>query len=234
MPSQSIESRIIKCEPVKWRELTWLQTSGLKDLTKQAYQKLYHSLVNNQFIDPFRIWENKTKQYILDGHHRQVVMEAIEKDGIRIPDVLPGVFIDCKDIKEAKKLVLVYSAVYAQVTDEGLYEYISTEELDFDALKLELDLPRLDLDYFEKGWIDFTSTDREKQGVNSTWDQVKNTDNQRIIIGEIESSISISMSNRIVELLNYEYQFNNKPINITLEKILLYGIEKYETKNSHP
>jgi 3'-phosphoadenosine 5'-phosphosulfate sulfotransferase (PAPS reductase)/FAD synthetase len=149
----AITNRVLKTEPVRWRELTWLQNANLKDMSKPAYEKLRKSIVTNGFIAPFHIWQSKNETYILDGHHRQKVMAEMEKDGFAVPDMLPANFVDCKSMREAKKLVLVYSAIYAQVTDEGLYEYLNIEGLNFDDIKLEVEFPKIDLDKFERGWI---------------------------------------------------------------------------------
>jgi hypothetical protein len=134
-----ITSKIIKTENIKWKNLEWLQ-GNLKDIPKTAFQKLKQSIVKNQFIQPFNVWENG-KLWCLDGHHRLKALQELEKEGHTIPDTLPANFIKCKDKKEAAKLVLVYSSIYARTTDEGLYEFINVEGLDYDELKKEIDLP---------------------------------------------------------------------------------------------
>ncbi len=147
-----IKSRILKMEMVKWRDLKWIQGT-LKEMKKDSYIKLKKSLLSNNFAMPFHVWDDGKTQWICDGHHRQRVMVEMEKDGITIPDILPAVFIDCKDKKEAQKLVLVYSSIYAHITDEGLYEFIMTSELNFDELKEEIDLPEIDFKQFEESYF---------------------------------------------------------------------------------
>jgi hypothetical protein len=75
-------------------------------------------------------------------------MEELEQEGHKIPDLLPANFVSCKDLKEAKKLVLIYSSIYARVNEGGLYDYLQAEGLDFDSLNLEIDLPEIDLEKF--------------------------------------------------------------------------------------
>ena len=158
-----ITNRIVKTEPIEWRGLTWLQNSSLKEMTKDSFERLKTSLKKNMFIMPFNCWQNGKKTYILDGHHRQKALEALEKEGASIPDFLPANFIDCKDRKEAVKLVLVYSSIYANVTSDGLYEFLSIEDLDFGELKDELDLPEIDLKSFEQGYFGEEPADAEPQ-----------------------------------------------------------------------
>ena len=143
-----IKNRVIKMDMVKWRELKWLQTE-LKDLSEINSEKLKRSLVDNDFSMPFHVWQDKKTIWILDGHHRQKVMAELEKqDGIKIPDVLPAVFINCKGKKEAAKLVLVYTSIYADVTAEGLVEFLKSNDLDWEELKEEIDIPGINLDYY--------------------------------------------------------------------------------------
>ena len=149
-----IRSRIIKQQGVRWRELAWLQ-GDLKKTKKSSFQKLKESLRVNSFVMAFHVWEDKKndKIWILDGHHRQRAMVELEKEGAKIPEELPAEFIDIKNIKEARKMVLVYSAIYATATPETLYEYIVKNELDFNALKNEVDMPDINMKTFEAGWM---------------------------------------------------------------------------------
>ena len=147
-----IKSRIIKTEDVNWRDLEWLQ-DNLKEMKKADFEKLKQSLKVNSFIMPFHVWQQNGTTWILDGHHRKKAMEELAKEGIDIPKKLPATFIRVKNEKEAKKLVLIYSSIYARATDEGLYEYINANDLNFDDLKLEIDLPDFDLDRFETGYM---------------------------------------------------------------------------------
>src|SRR3990167_6169592 len=136
-----VKSRILKTENVRWKDLKVIQPSGFKDLSKDAYAKLRQSIIANNFIDPFKVWQK------------------------------------CEDRKEAAKLVLVYSSIYARTTEEGLYQFLNDEKLDFDGLKLEIDLPNIDLDDFEIGWMKDVDDDKldevpevSKEAVSKTGD----------------------------------------------------------------
>jgi hypothetical protein len=148
-----LTNRLLKTDLIVWRDARWIQTA-LKDLTTAAFTKLKSSLLTNGFAMPFTVWEDEEGiLWILDGHHRQKVMMALEVEGHTIPDHLPANFIACRDKQEAAKLVLIYSSVYATVTNEGLYEFLHEHNLDVDQLLKEAALPDLDLDVFAAGWM---------------------------------------------------------------------------------
>jgi hypothetical protein len=138
-----IKNRILKTEEVEWKKLKNIQAPNFKELTKEAYEKLKQSIVKNDYVMPLAVWQDGKDIYLIDGVHRLRVMTELEKEGVELPKKLPANFLDCKNRKEAAKLVLVYSSIYASVTNEGLYEFINLEGLNFDDLKLEIDIPEL-------------------------------------------------------------------------------------------
>lgn len=108
----------------------------------------------------FTVWQSKDTVYIIDGHHRYKVLDLLEKEGVNVPKKLPCTFIECKDKKEASKLVLTYSSIYAKVQEEGLYEFLNINEFDFESIKNEIDIPEIDFEKFELGY--FKEQDEEK------------------------------------------------------------------------
>lgn len=161
---REIKDRIIKTEPIEYRKAIWLQNSNLKEMSEEKYSKLKASLTGRHFIDPFKVWENNGDIYILDGCHRQRVMNDLEKEGVKIPVKLTANFIKVKNRKEAVELVLVYSSIYASVTSDGLYEFMNTEGLNLEELKIDIDLPKIDFEKFETEFYDkpAKSSDQEK------------------------------------------------------------------------
>ena len=150
--TKPLENRIIKTELVEWRKFKFFQPDGFKDLSNTAFEKLKASIFANDFIETFIVWENK-ELYCLDGYHRCKVLEQLSAAGIRVPERLPGTFIRCKSKKDAARLVLIYSSIYARVTDEGLYEFLESNRIQFDDIKLEIDIPSINLAEFEKGYV---------------------------------------------------------------------------------
>ena len=192
---KNFDSKITKQEPVKWRELKWLQSSKLKEPGSKGLDKLKNSLKENGFVQPFNVWQDaKGVVWILDGHHREKALKQLEAEGYEIPEMLPANFIDCADRKAAAKMVLVYSSIYAKITNDGLGEFLDDFELDLGDLANEIDLPNVDLglsldeslisDSFElpdgdkppfQG-MSFTLADDQATLIKNALDRVKKTD----------------------------------------------------------
>ncbi len=134
-----ITSKITKQELIAWRELKWLQSSKLKDLGDRGIEKLKNSLKENNFVQPFNVWEDaKGTIWILDGHHREKALKELEAEGYTIPEMLPANFVECANKKDAAKLVLVYSSIYAKVTNEGFQQFLDDFDLDISNLKPQI------------------------------------------------------------------------------------------------
>lgn len=153
--TKSISLVYIKTEYHTLEELQEFQGS-LKELSKDNAEKLWRQMVETGFSDPFKVWEDPDgKLNLLDGHQRRRILLAKKSDGtgIVIPDKFPCDYIQCRDKREAKIRVLQFISQYGKVTDEGLYEFMVENELDPDLLKLDFDLPNLDVDYFLDGYF---------------------------------------------------------------------------------
>src|SRR3990167_11420587 len=88
-----VKSRILKTENVRWKDLKVIQPSGFKDLSKDAYVKLRQSILANNFIDPFKVWQNCEDLYVVDGVHRVKVLNELEKEGHIVSQEFPANFI---------------------------------------------------------------------------------------------------------------------------------------------
>lgn len=158
-----ITSKIKKLEYVNWKELIIFQSDSFKEWTKEDKERLKESLLKNNFVQPFFLWESD-KTYLLDGKHRLDVLHELVADGINVPELLPGIFVECADKKEAAQLVLVYSSIYAKITHTGFAELIKEYDLDFELLKAELSLPEFDMSAFEVMNINPTEETFTKEG----------------------------------------------------------------------
>lgn len=145
---KEIKSKVIKIESVKWQELKQLQTDNFKELTKENYEKLKASLINNNFIMAFTIWEDKAgAKYIIDGVHRFKTLQLLKKEKYKVPEKLPAIFIDCKDKKEAVKYIYIYSSKYADITETGFSDMINKYKFDIQDLTNEIRFTEIDLSY---------------------------------------------------------------------------------------
>ena len=147
----NVKSRVIKTELINWRDLQFIQDETFKELPADAKHRLKASLIANNFTQPFYVWEDESGVlWCLDGKHRTMLLEELILEGKEVPYQLPATFIDCENRKEAAKLVLIYSSMYAKITQEGLNSFIEFNDLDFSELKIEMDLPELSLERFEQ------------------------------------------------------------------------------------
>lgn len=149
MNDQIIASRVLKTEPINWRNLQFIQQEDFKEWINNGDAKLLESIMKYQFVDPFKVWEHKGVLYCLDGRHRYLDLERVAESGATVPDMLPGTFIDCQNMKEAAELVLVYSSAYAKITQTGLLEFVHKFDLNLPDLKDILNIPEFDNIAFE-------------------------------------------------------------------------------------
>lgn len=158
MSQSVIESRIIKTEPVNWRELQFIQQEDFKEWLPNGDKKLIESLLKYQFADPFKVWHHNGINYCLDGRHRFLDLKMVSESGHKVPEMLPATFINCKEMKEAAELVLVYSSAYAKITQQGLLDFVKNFDLDFPDMSNLLNLPEFDE-------VDFIGKLNESEGL---------------------------------------------------------------------
>jgi hypothetical protein len=143
MQATSFSSRIIKTELISWQKLRFLQQDNFKELPTEAKAKLKASIIANEFAQPFYVWDDAGSLFCLDGKHRVLILEELIAEGHAIPELLPATFISCVNKKEAAKLVLIYSSVYARITEEGLNEFMQLYEFEMEAIKMETSIAGL-------------------------------------------------------------------------------------------
>jgi len=150
-----MEKRIrISCSAsrlVPLNDLTPFQ-GELKSLSKIDFEKLKTSILRYGISFPFFVYESEGTNFVLDGHQRDRVLHSLRDEGYEIPD-LPVDFIEAKDEREAKDKILLLSSQYGKINEENLYLFLNENDLDFPNLKEVLDLPKIDLERFEKGWM---------------------------------------------------------------------------------
>jgi len=141
----NISNNILKTELINWRKAKWLQ-GEFKTIQPGNLAKLKESLKRNKFIAPFNVWEGGADLWILDGHFRQQAMQELEAEGNKIPEKLPANFIQCKNMRQAKTLILVYSSMYAKASDESLAALLMEANIEPSEVRPFIDLPFIDFD----------------------------------------------------------------------------------------
>ena len=148
-----LKNKILKSEIVPLEKLNTFQPEDFKKCTKDQLGKLKKSLIKNGFTSPFFVWQHNQKIKIIDGHHRLKAILELKKEGCKIPDEYPVIFLDIKNIKEAKKAVLLFNSHYAKVNQDSLADFIV--DLNIEDLIDEIEIPEINLD--------FSITDNEKE-----------------------------------------------------------------------
>lgn len=145
-----LTSRVIATRNVKWRNFSFIQQEDFKELSPPAKEKLKRSILENKFTQPFYVWEDPASKetFCLDVKHRTMILEELINEGHNVPEKLPATFINCADKKEAAKLVLIYSSIYAKITEEGFHSFIETYNLDLSELMKGIDLPDFSFDHY--------------------------------------------------------------------------------------
>jgi hypothetical protein len=151
MSNQPLTSRVIKTESAEWKKFKYIQQDDFKQWTPEAKQRLKSSILTNEFTQPFYVWQEPQTNdiYCLDGRHRTLSLEELIDEGHQVPDLLDATFIRCDDKKDAAKLVLIYSSIYARISQDGMFDFMKMYDLDYGEMKLSIDLPQFDSIAFE-------------------------------------------------------------------------------------
>jgi len=111
---------------------------NLKTLESQQLKQLKRSILKYGFSFPVFVWGD----YILDGHQRIFATKKLVEDGYSIADI-PVVEVEAKNRKEAAEKLLELNSRFGEMSDAGLFEFLSDNMLDIDDL--EVNLPDVDL-----------------------------------------------------------------------------------------
>ena len=102
-------------------KLTVIQ-GDLKSLSDSNSLKLKNSILKYGFSAPIFVWESgvkKPKYNVLDGTQRLSVLKVLKSEGYKIP-LLPVVYIQAKNKKEALGKLLHITSQYGEFEREGL------------------------------------------------------------------------------------------------------------------
>lgn len=163
--SKSIQSKILKTEPIQWESLQFIQDENFKDWIDSGQEKLIESILKFQFIDPFKVWENNGQLFCLDGKHRYLDLISIKEKGYKVPELLPATFIDCENQTEAAELVLVYSSAYAKITQQGLFDFVNKYNIDLPELKNTINVPEFSMERYEQKFDVYQTDEAEEPHV---------------------------------------------------------------------
>ena len=155
---KKIKNNCIGCEEIEWSELKSYEFNELKDKDRDV-SKLKNSIVNDGFNFPFFVWAGH--RYVVDGTGRRLALLELESEGYNI-DKLPIVKIEAESKVRAKKLVLLASSQYGQITQDSYSVFIEDlNEIEIENIELNIESVKEDED------IDFSNINstagRERQ-----------------------------------------------------------------------
>jgi hypothetical protein len=120
----------------------------LKKISPASMDKLKNSIKTYGFSFPVFVWESGKRYYSIDGVHRcKALKELAEVDGYGIPEQVPVVFINAKNRKHAKELLLAASSNYAVFDQNGMFDFIA--DLNLDDLKSNIEIKEISLDEYK-------------------------------------------------------------------------------------
>lgn len=147
------EDKVIRitCKGQKYVDLKSLKNfqGALKELTEEEFEKLKGSILEYGFSFPVFVW----RSYILDGHQRLFVTEKlIREEGYQIGKI-PVVEIEAKNKQEAAEKLLLLNSRYAEMTEEGLYQFAHNYTINIPQISGLISIPEINIDHFIAGYI---------------------------------------------------------------------------------
>ena len=134
---KTVKTISIKCDTkdfINWHNLSEFQ-GGLKIRDEADINKAKTSILKYGWSFPFFVWTSGKTNYVLDGHCRLLVLQALEEEGYIIPE-LPCVYIQAKNKTEAKQKLLRLNSTYGKMTKESVLEFAEDIDLNFDEISL--------------------------------------------------------------------------------------------------
>lgn len=220
MENTGLSSRVLKTEDINWRELKFIQQQNFKDISADDMSAIKASLLANSFAQPFYVWndESNNSLYCLDGKHRTLALEELIKDGVNVPNSLPATFIHCENKKQAAKLVIIYSSIYAKISQQGLFDFLKEYELQMSEFNGEISLPDFSMPRFEQKFDLMGVKDDESDNEQIDIDDVIivspgdlfELGNHRIICGSFEDNetVALLMNGEKARIVNTDPPYN--------------------------
>ena len=127
----------VTCKTADWLPYDQIEPlqGNLKKRTDEQLEKICRSIIKHGWAFPEFIWKHEGHNYCLDGHGRQEAIPRLIEKGYTIP-LIPVVYVEAKNLEEAKELLLKCTSQYGIIDIEGFQEFAEGLELDWDDLSL--------------------------------------------------------------------------------------------------
>lgn len=135
----------IKCEgasQLALKDMVHFQ-NNLKELSQLDYEKFRSKLLELGFSEPFSIWRNEGKCYILNGHQRRITLMRMIEEGIEMPRLFPVNWVQAEDYDQAKRKVLSLASQFGEITFDGLKDFAEQMDVDMNELLEEFRFPEI-------------------------------------------------------------------------------------------
>lgn len=111
----------------------------LKYREKEDIEKVKKSILKYGFSFPFFVWKgNDKKNYILDGHGRELALKELEQEEYEIPP-LPIVYITAKNTEEAKEKLLRINSRFGDITNKSFEDFAKDLNFDFNSIDIRFE-----------------------------------------------------------------------------------------------
>ncbi len=163
---KTIKTIEVKCETKDYIDYHALKEfqGGLKERKAEDFQKAKKSILRFGWSFPFYVYDDGETKWTLDGHCRLKVLKELEREGYTIP-LIPCVYVQCKDSKEAKQKLLRLNSNFGKMTKKSVFEFADDIDLEFD----ELALPT--------GEMDFTKKEEDEEGTEEFTEELLEENN---------------------------------------------------------
>jgi hypothetical protein len=99
---------------------------------KRDVKKLKNAIRKNGFSFPVIVWQT----FIIDGAGRQIAVKEMIAEGDSFNEI-PVVYVEAKDIDEAKLKALEVSSQFGDITKDSFLAYTEDLEIDFDTFEIK-------------------------------------------------------------------------------------------------
>lgn len=124
----------------------------LKTISESNLQKLKREIGENGFNSAVDVWKSGKTLWNLDGHQRLAAVRSLAEEGYEIP-LIPINYVQCKNKKQAKHILLSRISQYGKVKESGFAEYITDAGLDISDMKDSFDIPNIDFAKIDNQFI---------------------------------------------------------------------------------
>lgn len=140
---QTIKIAVEGKETIPFTKLEPFQ-EDLKSIAKEQYESLKNTILKDGFSFTIHVWKNRGKVYVIDGHQRLFTLKQMhEIEGYKIPNI-PVSLVKAGSFAEAKRKVLAGASQYGTVSQKGLHDFITKNDIPFDTIVANYYFPEVD------------------------------------------------------------------------------------------